>query len=664
MSNRIIMAIIVILSLVKVNAQPCSPEALMQIPGIWKKGMQGSIHNVTAENLAKEKAMLAEIHKMTGSYQPYGLEVHHSTVFGYNIYGGKKWLADPYYFNAYFMEFLCDHSDNDIKKKWVNPHTNTTAIVYVNRISPFSDGQGADIPPATYPDDRHEPFHRIISWPQQKDGYWYWLIQDSVNERSTMKKYYYLITYDGQLPFTGFTRKEYLEYQLPRMKKFLAEQIKLVAELDPASYDEKSFRELKVAGEERANEYRKKIKDTEELLVTMSAAELNKIAIVKNDGQGEFYGFFKEGEPYTSLLIKPNPAYYKPLPKWVPQFFCIAISQSTTAPVFRQAIPAFEKTLDFAWFRSKLGNTSLTPTQQTIKNTAASGPSSSPSTNTTAGTGKTNTAANAAANQATAQNKNTNNPSANSTKPAAAQNKNTAAAPASTSPSNIFDPSKPVYDLDSNQYTVIKIGNRYWLKENLRTTQYNDTTPIVTGLNDAQWKQTKAGAYAIYENNPLNGKLYGKLYNGYAVVSGKLCPKGWRIPTDKEWNEMELSLGVPAAELERTGERGAIAPKLKTKEGWKQSSFTGDNSSGFTILPAGSRLDNGEFTTLGQYGNFWTSTVYDDRYGLLYLWNHHVHYNTNAVGRIYTLANNGYSCRCIQDNSTEKKTSKPATKKQ
>ncbi|WP_052324055.1 fibrobacter succinogenes major paralogous domain-containing protein [Flavihumibacter sp. ZG627] len=214
------------------------------------------------------------------------------------------------------------------------------------------------------------------------------------------------------------------------------------------------------------------------------------------------------------------------------------------------------------------------------------------------------------------------------------------------------------YDLDSNKYTIIKLGNQYWFKENLRTSKYNDTTAIATGLSDEQWKQTQKGAYSIYENNPLHEKSYGKLYNGYAVATGKLCPKGWRVSTDKDWKELEKFIGFPAAELDWTGERGDVADKIKTGTGWKTSPFKGNNSSGFSIEPAGARLDNGEYTTVNQYGNFWTSTVYDDRYGLLYLWNHHVNYNSNAVGRIYTLASNGYSCRCVWDEKTTAK--KPA----
>lgn len=213
-----------------------------------------------------------------------------------------------------------------------------------------------------------------------------------------------------------------------------------------------------------------------------------------------------------------------------------------------------------------------------------------------------------------------------------------------------------VYDLDGNRYTVIKIGNDFWTKENLRTTQYNDTTRISSGVGTQDWGNIKHGAYTMYDDKPINAEKYGLLYNGYAAASGKLCPEGWHVATDKEWNELEQFYGVPAGELDRTGERGNIAEKLKVAEGWNASAFSGNNSSGFSIMPAGSRNDKGEYTTLGQYGNFWTSTVYDDRYGLLYLWNHHVHYNTNAVGRIYTVAQNGYSCRCVKDKPNPVKT--------
>jgi uncharacterized protein (TIGR02145 family) len=102
----------------------------------------------------------------------------------------------------------------------------------------------------------------------------------------------------------------------------------------------------------------------------------------------------------------------------------------------------------------------------------------------------------------------------------------------------------PVYDLDSNKYTVVKIGKQYWLQQNLRSSKYNDTSSIANGLSATAWKATNRGAYAFYEDNPAQEQVYGKLYNGYAVATGKLCPKGWHIPSDKEWQALKATISA------------------------------------------------------------------------------------------------------------------------
>jgi uncharacterized protein (TIGR02145 family) len=206
---------------------------------------------------------------------------------------------------------------------------------------------------------------------------------------------------------------------------------------------------------------------------------------------------------------------------------------------------------------------------------------------------------------------------------------------------------KPVYDLDSNRYTVIKVGKQYWMQQNLRTTKYSDTSAIATGLSADEWKKTTKGAYAIYEANPGNDGIYGKLYNGYAVSTGILCPKGWHIPTDKEWIQLEEFLGVDKAELNRTGGRSNLAGGIKSTELWKTSEAGIDNRTGLTVLPAGTRNDVGDYVTLNQFGAFWTSTAYETASN--YLWYRHYYFNVNELGRNYVIKNNGYSCRCIKD---------------
>ncbi len=205
----------------------------------------------------------------------------------------------------------------------------------------------------------------------------------------------------------------------------------------------------------------------------------------------------------------------------------------------------------------------------------------------------------------------------------------------------------PVYDPDGNKYTVIKIGNQYWFQQNLRTTKYSDATAITTGLNEIEWKQTTKGAFASYENLPKNADIYGLLYNGYAVSTGKLCPKGWHIPTDAEWKELETFLGIDKSEINRTGGRSTLAGLVKSPDKWKDNEMKMENTTGFSVLPSGTRNDYGDFMVAGQFAGFWTSTPYETTDN--YLWYRHFYYNTPEFGRNYVIKNNGYSCRCLKD---------------
>lgn len=205
----------------------------------------------------------------------------------------------------------------------------------------------------------------------------------------------------------------------------------------------------------------------------------------------------------------------------------------------------------------------------------------------------------------------------------------------------------PVYDLDNNKYTVIKIGKQYWLQQNLNTTKYRDGSEIDTGLDENEWKQTTRGAYAAYGNLSKNAGTYGLLYNGFAVTTGKLCPKGWHIPTDEEWKELEIFLGVGNDEINRTGGRSTLAGLVKFPDYWYDNTMTMENTSGFSVLPAGTRNDVGDFIVAGQFAGFWTSTPYETADN--YLWYRHFYYNTSEFGRNYVIKNNGYSCRCLKD---------------
>jgi uncharacterized protein (TIGR02145 family) len=177
------------------------------------------------------------------------------------------------------------------------------------------------------------------------------------------------------------------------------------------------------------------------------------------------------------------------------------------------------------------------------------------------------------------------------------------------------------------------------MKENLKVTKYRDGSPINTGLDNSAWSSTQTGAYSIYNNDNLNDKKFGKLYNWYAVndVRG-LCPTGWHVPNDSDWSNLKEHLGGDT-----------IAGKaLKSLDGWILTSFRGNNQSGFTGLPGGNRNENGIYENSGFGGYFWGST----EAGPNFAWTHGIYASTFLIGRFNNAKSNGRSVRCIEDNSS------------
>jgi len=178
---------------------------------------------------------------------------------------------------------------------------------------------------------------------------------------------------------------------------------------------------------------------------------------------------------------------------------------------------------------------------------------------------------------------------------------------------------------------TIKIGTQTWTTKNLDVTTYRNGE-VIPQVQDANaWANISTGAWCYYENNTANGSSYGKLYNWYAVNDPRgLAPKGYHIPTDKEWTILSENLGG-------TWDAGT---KMKSSSGWKNNG-NGTNTTGFAGLPGGFRSYNGNFINIGAYGYWWSSS-YDGciRYlspndGNVYSPNYDKHY--------------GFSVRCLRD---------------
>jgi uncharacterized protein (TIGR02145 family) len=107
-----------------------------------------------------------------------------------------------------------------------------------------------------------------------------------------------------------------------------------------------------------------------------------------------------------------------------------------------------------------------------------------------------------------------------------------------------------VTDIDGNVYNTITIGTQVWMKENLRTTKYNDGTAIPLVTDSISWSNLESPGYCWYNNDSAAyANKYGALYNWFTVDTasngGKnVCPSCWRVPRYTEWIALADTLGI------------------------------------------------------------------------------------------------------------------------
>ena len=203
-------------------------------------------------------------------------------------------------------------------------------------------------------------------------------------------------------------------------------------------------------------------------------------------------------------------------------------------------------------------------------------------------------------------------------------------------------------------YATVEINGRCWFAENLRSEKYANSQSISSGLDAETWSSTSEGALATYgETSQCTGnapgldacdasqslQVYGRLYNWHAVTdSRELCPTGWHVPTDLEWDALIKDGGFEFA-----------SDELKSTYGWEDEG-NGTNASGFNGLPAGARFDDiGNFAFAGQFGGWWSSSQLEDSGATENAWARFLSSTSNVVTRDYRSKNDGWSVRCVQD---------------
>ncbi len=199
-----------------------------------------------------------------------------------------------------------------------------------------------------------------------------------------------------------------------------------------------------------------------------------------------------------------------------------------------------------------------------------------------------------------------------------------------------------VSDIDGNTYKTVQIGTQVWMAENLKIAKYNDGTMIPNITDDNLWSNLTSGAWVYCNNDASNNSKYGKLYNWYAVSpttneNKNLCPRGWHVPTNAEWTVLIDYLGGASVAGGKMKEAGT--------KNWKTPNRDATNTSLFTGLPGGYRYSNGNYSDIGDGGDWWSSTEgnTDDAW-------YRTLYGTNGVAyRDGGYKRNGLSVRCLRD---------------
>ena len=194
----------------------------------------------------------------------------------------------------------------------------------------------------------------------------------------------------------------------------------------------------------------------------------------------------------------------------------------------------------------------------------------------------------------------------------------------------------------------VKIGTQTWMVKNLDIDHYRNGDPIPEVKDPAEWSKLTTGGWCYYENDPANGKIYGKLYNWYAVNDPRgLVPKGWHVASDAEWAVLITYLGGDSVAGGKMKETGTAH--------WKSPNTRATNISGFTGLPGGIRVgDTGPFYNVAYSGVWWSSSEGSTTNA----WDRNLFYLNGKLDRCYfnsCIVGNGddklcgFSVRCLRD---------------
>jgi len=210
-----------------------------------------------------------------------------------------------------------------------------------------------------------------------------------------------------------------------------------------------------------------------------------------------------------------------------------------------------------------------------------------------------------------------------------------------------------VIDIDGNAYKAVHIGGQVWMAENLKVQHYRNGDPIVLVVTNNPWSDwdTTERACCYYDNDYDNIATWGMLYNwGAATHPSGLAPDGWRVPTNEDFEELEIALGMDpqeAATLEWRGtDEGGKLKETGTAH-WNSPNTGATDYYKFRALAAGKRVtSNSPYREMYQTAYFWSSSsAPSDDSGMCVL----LAYTSQQICRDERFKEDGFSVRCLKN---------------
>lgn len=201
---------------------------------------------------------------------------------------------------------------------------------------------------------------------------------------------------------------------------------------------------------------------------------------------------------------------------------------------------------------------------------------------------------------------------------------------------------KSTFDITQIQTEVkdnsVIIGDQTWMGENLAVETFRNGDPIAAIQTNPQWQTLGAEGDAVFGhfmNDPTYSAKYGYIYNWYTIADERgVCPTGWRIPTQNDWEQLIDYLGG-------TEQAGMF---LKKDTDWGAGG-NGTNASGFAAMPGGFRGYDGISYSAGYMGRFWTSSEHSEYFA----YGFDMNYDQNSVNQSRGYKLDGFSVRCIKE---------------